>query len=1421
MAADIGARIGIDGEAQFRSALRIINSDLRVLGTELQAVASQFDRTDRSEQNLTQQNQVLVRSIETQRQHITLLNTELGRQSDNLSRLGRDLETARASGENNATAVAAAERAYANQVVVVNRLQTEMNRATTGLNTMERQLTNNQQALSEMGDSTNTATNSLGDLRTRFTEFGQSAAAGCKIAAAAIGTIAVAVGGAAAAAMQFGDDFKKSLNSLQSETGATEKEVQGFSDTMKAVYANNFGEDFQDIASAIGTIKQQIGGKWSTQELQKVTENALMMRDTFEFEVSESVRAVDMMMKQFGVTSDEAYTLIAQGAQKGLDKNDSLLDSVNEYSVHFKQLGFDSEEMFNMFANGAQSGVFDIDKLGDAVKEFGIRAKDGSTATTEAYDLLGLSAEDLQAKFLAGGDSAQGAFGEVITALSACDSEVVRNTAGVNLFGTMWEDMGTEAVMALSNTNGAISITADSLEQINRVKYDSLGETFTGIGRMLQTELLFPISDKLLPTFTDMADKLKTALASEEIQNGIDTITESIANLAGSMVDFVSNQLSNLIESFAWIIDHGSEIATAIVAVGAAFTTIKLSALVTGITGFVSSLIGAGGLTAALSLIGTTIAGLGTTILGILGGPVTLIVAAIAAVGAGLLTLWNTNEGFRNAVIAAWTAVCDAASTIWNGVVVLFTETLPQAIQSALAFFQGIPAMFGMVWDGIGAIFQSGWEAIVSFFTVSIPNWITSMGDMFNQLPYLLGDILGNALATVADWGANLINWVTTTVPQIIESIVKFFAELPGKIWTWLVNTVNKVAEWGTEMSAKAKTGATNAVNSAITAIQELPGKIWTLLLETIQKVTAWGTQMISAGKTNAAAFVTNTVAALKALPGRVVSIGSDTLKGIWEGFTNMTEWVQGKITDWCGSFVQGFKDALGIKSPSREFRDLIGTNIVLGIDEGIKKTEPKVIKTIEELSQYMLEQAGQWVDGKKQLNALNVEDEIAFWEDMKTIGELQSAELIEIDKKIAEARVNLSKSSLDHSKKWIDEQKFYNQLSGEEEIESWKRILANKNILSEERVAAQKSLYTAEQNILKEQQKAYDEYEKNLESRTKSLSSFAGLFSKIEEKNEVTGKELLSNLQGQVAAFKNWQQSMENLESRGISDALLKELQGLGVKAAEEIQALTNLSDAELDEYVALYAQKGKLAAEQAQKEIGSIGIPVNLVMEEDSKTLNGNSEEGMTQSAKAMIETFQKGVLDNSETVKLTGDTMVKALVNGIVSCKPVLTTTVTNISLETLAIINNFRDAFLTTGINLTTGLWEGIESKRSWLLNNIVDMLEEAVRAAKEAMDIHSPSRVWAGIGQNMAAGLGEGFLNEMQIVAKDINASIPTPTVELSSLNRGSKSGARKTDSKNAGVNIIQNIYSPTPSPRQEQRAAARELKKVGVMVGLS
>ena len=162
--------------------------------------------------------------------------------------------------------------------------------------------------------------------------------------------------------------------------------MDGLKESLLSIQGGNYGESFEDVAESLASVKQQTG--LADQALEDFTRNALVLRDTFDMEVPQSTRAADMMMKQFGVTGTEAFNLIAQGAQEGLNKNDNLLDSINEYSVHFKQLCFDAEEMFNMFSNGAETGVFDVDKLGDAVKEFGIRAKDGSKTTTEAFEAL-------------------------------------------------------------------------------------------------------------------------------------------------------------------------------------------------------------------------------------------------------------------------------------------------------------------------------------------------------------------------------------------------------------------------------------------------------------------------------------------------------------------------------------------------------------------------------------------------------------------------------------------------------------------------------------------------------------------------------------------------------------------------------------------------------------------------------------------------------------------------------------------------------------------------------------------------------------------------------------------------------------------------------------------------------------------------
>lgn len=79
-------------------------------------------------------------------------------------------------------------------------------------------------------------------------------------------------------------------------------------------------------------------------KIQELTEGALTLRDAFGFEVNETMRAANMLMDQFGISGEEAYNLIAQGAQNGLNKNGDLLDTINDYAVHFKQTGRGAED---------------------------------------------------------------------------------------------------------------------------------------------------------------------------------------------------------------------------------------------------------------------------------------------------------------------------------------------------------------------------------------------------------------------------------------------------------------------------------------------------------------------------------------------------------------------------------------------------------------------------------------------------------------------------------------------------------------------------------------------------------------------------------------------------------------------------------------------------------------------------------------------------------------------------------------------------------------------------------------------------------------------------------------------------------------------------------------------------------------------
>ena len=317
---------------------------------------------------------------------------------------------------------------------------------------------------------------------------------GALVLGGTLATAATAIGGLAINSQK---NMDQAMNSFIAQTGIAKNESAEWKKALEDIYKGNYGESFEDIANSMALASQELY-EFDPSQIKAVTENALALRDTFGVEVNESIRASKALITQFGISADEAYNLMAQGAQNGLDFSGELVDNINEYSVQFGKLGLSAEDMFNIFQSGSDAGAWNLDKIGDAVKEFSIRAIDGSNTTIEGFTKLGLNSDEMAKKFAAGGDTAKKAFYETIDAIKAMDDPVQQSIVGVDLFGTMWEDLGPEVVTQLGSIRDMYDGTADSMNKIKEVKYDDIGSMFEGLKRNVEM-LLLPLGNALMP----------------------------------------------------------------------------------------------------------------------------------------------------------------------------------------------------------------------------------------------------------------------------------------------------------------------------------------------------------------------------------------------------------------------------------------------------------------------------------------------------------------------------------------------------------------------------------------------------------------------------------------------------------------------------------------------------------------------------------------------------------------------------------------------------------------------------------------------------------------------------------------------------------------------------------------------------------
>ena len=623
-------------------------------------------------------------------------------------------------------------------------------------------------------------------------------------------------------------DLEKSMNKFSASTGIAIESTENYEQVMKSIYANNYGEDFQDIADSIALVNRNLG-EMSDEELQSITESAFALRDTFEYDVAESTRAAKAMMENFGISGDDAMSMIAAGAQNGLDYSGELIDSINEYSVQFAKMGLSADDMFSIFQAGAENGAWNLDKIGDAVKEMSIRVIDGSTTTAEGFAAIGLKAEDMAYKFTAGGDSARQAFQETLNALSSMEDPVAQDAAGVALLGTMWEDLGKDTVASLAGITGQAYDTENAMEGIKSVQFKDLDSMLEGLKRNLELvalpigEVLIPQSKKMIETLVPLiqtyAPKIVDVITriikyGQELKSAVlDKLIAVFNELKEPVTQFISDLIPKLADLF-------KEIGTKITETAADFLPLLIKTFKTlssEISGAVKNVLPK--LMNVWNKIGQVFSDFINDILPDLISSFTSLIHPVMQLASEILPVLadigiRLYDVFYEVAETVLKALADSFLTIAQAVLPLITEIIPQLLGLAVSLIEPLLSLIEAVLPALAEWFSAVAEVVSGIIEAVLPILI----DLFNTLIPVIMDIVNTVLPAIT----NAFNVLKEPISDLIKSILPLLQEILKNVVKPAIDDMIPVIKLLAKMFSEVLANAIDNVTPIIKGIVDI-----------------------------------------------------------------------------------------------------------------------------------------------------------------------------------------------------------------------------------------------------------------------------------------------------------------------------------------------------------------------------------------------------------------------------------------------------------------------------------------------------------------------------------------------------------------------------------------------------------------------
>ena len=427
------------------------------------------------------------------------------------------------------------------------------------------------------------------------------------------------------------ENLKKSLINWSQGVQAIDAITNTVSTVSSAL--SQFSDRMKGLQSANIAITQLTGK--TGEEMLKLRNNVQAVSEHFGTDFNETLRAANALSKGFGISMEDAMKLVQDGLVSGANAGGDFIDTVREYPRYFKEAGLSAEDFIAITTNAAQQGVFS-DKGVDVIKEGNLRIREMTTATADALNGIGISAEKVQADLQAGSITTFDVMQMVAAKLNELPaSSAAVGTAIADIFGGPGEDAGLEYIKTLAN----IQLNMDAVKAATQ-----------GTAEQQERQI-------------QMQENLKNGLSGLIDLSAIYTDVKPYVDLT-AQIGMAAMGIGGLIKTVKAMNIQQAILKTRIVAVAAAQKMVTIATTAWTAVQKVLNLV----LTA---------------------NPIGLIITAIGALVAGLIAAYKNCEGFRKIVDKVWEAIKPLANAIMNGLAKAF-EWLVEKCKEAWEWLKNI-----------------------------------------------------------------------------------------------------------------------------------------------------------------------------------------------------------------------------------------------------------------------------------------------------------------------------------------------------------------------------------------------------------------------------------------------------------------------------------------------------------------------------------------------------------------------------------------------------------------------------------------------------------------------------------------------------------------------------------------------------------